>query len=267
VPMNDDPAPEHTLPHLLSNDTVNSMQFRLLRILKTGLLSLTALAVGGATLLLADPKVRITAITASHVDLPASSPDQAGAPPAQSIVEAQTASSAETEVPSDQPPTAAAPELIEPKPAEPKPADAAADRDALFRQFQAWAQQQNSKPDQQPNSGPEAPAQTTRDRSEQSTLARPPAETTPSAPAQTEAESPLQGSHAPTRTAQKRRVVREPANTRAEADPAQRAHALVLHPRSGPARPQPVQETRAQETPVQSPPAPSLMQQLFGVHN
>ena len=62
MPMNDDPAAEPALPHPLFNAIDKITQHRLVRILKTGLLTLTGLVVGCATLLLADPRARIAAI-------------------------------------------------------------------------------------------------------------------------------------------------------------------------------------------------------------
>ena len=260
MPMND-PAPDHALPRHPSSDNNMTTQHRLLRILKTSFLTVTALAVGGATLMLADPRARITAITSPNVDAwtPSAGQEQA-ASPVQSAVEAQTASPIEAGKPAGQQPTAAAlepaeqnqvePKQAEPKQDEPKQADSAADRDALFRQFQAWAQQHDGKPDQ-----------------EQSAPAQPSTETTQSAPAPADPKGPAQGAHAPVRAAQKRQPVREPGGARAEVDAAQRPHMQAQHPRNVPAHPQPVQEIRAQEAPPQPAPAPTFMQQLFGLHN
>ncbi len=259
MPMNDDPEP--ALPRLLCNEADNTKLHRLSRILKTGLLTLMALAVGGATLLLADPRARIAAITAPHVDVPAPSSDHdQAAPPAQSAVETQTALSAETAAPSNPQPAAVAPEPAAPEPAAPKQADAGADHDALFRQFEAWARQQDGTPNQQQGSEPANPAPTTRDLSEQSTPPR--AGAAPSIPAQAETETATQGSHTAVRAAQKRRAVRELRTARAEAEAAQRARGQALHARDVPARPQAAEETPAPSAPVQSAPTPSLMQLL-----
>jgi hypothetical protein len=277
-----DPAPDHALPHRLFSDHDMTTQHRLLRILKTSFLTVTALAVGGATLMLADPRARITAITSPNVGAwaPSAGQEQA-ASPVQSAVEAQTASPIEAQSPVNQQPAAAAPQpaaenqveqkqveqkQAEPKQVEPKQADTAGDRDALFRQFQAWAQQHEGKPDQQPASNSASPARTARDPAEQSSPAQPPV-AAQSGPAQTESQSPAQGARAPVRSAQKRQPAREPNGAHAEVDPGQKARAQAPHPRNVPARPQPVQETRVQEAPPQPAPAPTFMQQLFGVHN
>jgi len=262
VPMNDDSAPDHSLPLFLSSDVEETEQRGSSRILRAGLLGLTALAVGGATLLLGGPVSRITAVTASFIgtSAPAPSPNNdAPASPAQPIIEAQAAppteaASPQTEAktPSDPQPPAAAPEA-----AEPKQADAAVDREALFRQFQAWAKEHDSKPQQQ-ESEQKSTTQTTRERSAPPQQA---AETTRPVPTRAEPKAAAPAAQAPVRAAQKQRPARELRNARAEVEAAQRAKAA--RPYWTPPAPE---EARAPDAPVQPPETP-LLQRLFGAHN
>lgn len=258
MPMNDD-SPDHSLPLFLSSDTEEIKQRGSPPLLRAGLLVLTALAVGGATLLLGGPGSLITAITASFVGASAPAPNNdAPVSPAQPIVEAQAAPPTVTEAPSDQQPTAAVPE-----PAEPKQADAVVDRDALFRQFEAWAQQQGSKPDQQQNSGQEHEAPVTRNVSAQPAPPQPTAETTRSIPTRVEPKAAAPAAQAPVRAAQKQRPVRELRNARAEVEAAQRAKAKAARTYW---TPPPPEEARAPDAPAQTTETP-LLQRLFGGHN
>jgi hypothetical protein len=258
VHMNDDSAPDQSLPLFLSNDADGAEQRGSSRILWAGFLTLAALAVGGATLLLGDPGSRITALTASLTGASAPATDHAEAtPPAQSTVEAQATAPAETEAPRDQQPAAAAPE-----PAEPKQADAAVDRDALFRQFQAWAQQQNGKPDRQQDSRQETQVPATRDVSIQPAPPQPAAETTQAVPTRVEPKAPAPVAQAPVRAVQKQRPVRELRNARAEIESERRAKAKAAAQTYW----TPTEEPRAPDTPAQSPETPWLLR-LFGGHN
>ena len=254
MPMNDDPAPDHSLPLFLSNDAEQVEQRGSSRILWTGFLVLTALAVGGAALLLGAPGSRIAAFTASltGASAPAADRDEATAP-AQPIVEAQATPPTVTEAPSDQQTAAAVPE-----PAEPKQADAAVDRDALFRQFQAWAKQQGSKPDRQQSSGQDNEAPATRDVAGQPAPPQPAAETTVPTRVGPKAPAPV----AQARAAQKQRPARELRNARAELEAAQRAKAKAARTYWTP----PPEEAHAPDTAAQPAETP-LLQRLFGQHN
>jgi hypothetical protein len=255
VPVNDDPAPDQSLPLFLSSDTEETGQRGSSRIFWTGFLILIAWAVGGATLLLGDPGSRIAAFTASFSGAPATGHDEA-APPAQPVVAAQVTPPAETQPPGDQQPAAAAAE-----PAEPKQADVTIDRDALFRQFQAWAQQQGSKPDQQQDPRQESQMQTTRELSAQPAPPQPAAVTTRSVATRVEPKPPAPAVQAPVRAAQKQRPARELRNARAEMEAARRAKE-----KAGQTYWTPTEEPRAPDTPAQNPDTPWLLR-LFGGHN
>jgi len=262
VPINDDSAPDHSLPLFLSNDVEEAEQRGSSRLLRMGLLGLTALADGGAALLLGGPVSRITA-SLIGTSAPAPSPNNdAPASPAQPIIEAQAAPPTEAtaptqaEAPSNPPPAAAAPE-----PAEPKQADAAVDRDALFRQFQAWAQQHDGKPDQQQTSGQENEAPPTRGVSAHPASPRRAAETTRPVPTRAEPKAVAPAAQAPVRAAQKQRPARELRNARAEVDSERRAKATAAQTYWTPQ-----EEARAPEAPAQSTDTP-LLQRLFGGHN
>jgi hypothetical protein len=261
VPMNDDSAPDHSLPLFLSSDVEETEQRGSSRILKSGLLGLTALVVGGATLLLGGPVSRITAVTASFISASALAPspnNDAPASPAQPIIEAQAAPpteaapQTEAAAPSNQQPAVAAPE-----PAEPKQADAVVDREALFRQFQAWAQQHDSKPQQQ-DSEQKTATQTTRERS---TPPQQAAETTRPIPTRAEPKAAAPVVRAPVRAAQKQRPARELRNARAEVESERRAKAAAAQPYWTPA-----EEARAPDTPAPSTDTPWLLR-VFGGHN
>lgn len=252
MPMNDDSAQDHPLPLFLSNDTEDVELRGSSRILWTGFLFVMALAVGGATLLLGGPGSHITALTASvdGASTPAVTDNGQATPPPQSAVEAQQPSPAETEAASNQQPAVASPEL-----AGQKQADATANSETLFRQFQAWAQQQDGKPDQQPDSAQESRAPAT---SEVSAPAEPAAETTQAVPTRAEPKAPASAGQAPLRAAQKRSV-RELRNARAEIESARRAKTKSQQTYGT----QPPEETRAPETPAQTTETPWLLR-LFG---
>ncbi|WP_407157758.1 hypothetical protein [Bradyrhizobium sp. STM 3557] len=258
--MNDDSAPDHSLPLFLSSDVEKTEQRGSSRILKSGLLGLTALAVGGATLLLGGPTSHVTAITASFVGTPAPAPVpsiDAPASPTRPIVEAQAAlpteaaPQTEAAVPND--PQSAA---VAPEPAEPKQSDAGVDREALFRQFQAWAQQHDSR---QQESEPKTTAQTTR---EPPAPPQPTTTTSRSVSPRVEPKAAAPAAQAPVRAAQKQRPARELRNARAEVESERRAKATTAQPYWSP-----TEETRAADTPAQSTDTPWLLRLFGGQHN
>jgi hypothetical protein len=211
-------------------------------ILRKGLLTLVALVIGWAVLLLADPAPRLKAVMASLVGTPAAPAADAiaAAPRAQSTADAQASLPAENEVQNVQPD---APDQPQAQGTE-RPAE---DRSVLIRQFQSWANQQDSKPEAPSEAAPAAKAPVAAARS--------------AAPARA-----LDSDPGAARAAQKPRPAREPRNARAEIEAARRAQAKAAHAPSAPARPQAVEDPRPPEEPAQAAQPPSLLQ-MFGLHN
>jgi hypothetical protein len=270
VPMNDDSAPDDSLPLFLSDDADQAGRQKSSRIRNAGLVILAVWAVGAAVLALGHPVARLAAVSASLVDVSAPDKNQA-AQPARAAVDAQASPPSRSEAPTDQPTKAsvepAAVESATPAPADQPPADAKdkAASDALFMQFQAWAQKQNGKPETQQDQAQENQAQVT---PEPSAEAKPPAEpeqsaeTTQSAPARsisarTGPDAPAPAVQAPARSVQKQRPARELRNARAEMESARRAKA---------ARPYwaPQEEARAPDTPAQNTDTPWLLRLFSG---
>jgi hypothetical protein len=262
VPMNDD-APEQSLPIFLSNDGDEAAQQGSSRMRIAGVVILATLAIGGAVLA-SGHRPTLAAVSSLFVGASAPEPgtDRA-APPLQSSADAQAAPPAAGEAPPDQPTTATA----EPAAADPSstpPADQqqieAKDKaasDALFVQFQAWAQKQNGAPEPQQD-------QAQQDRSQQSpapvpqdapALTRQSAESTQSDPARVD-----QAAAAPVRAAQKRRAVHELRNARAELEAARKMQAKLPHPHGAPTRA--MEDANTQEAPAPTSQTPSLLQIL-----
>ena len=262
MPMNDD-APEHSLPIFLSNDGDEAAQQGSSRMRIAGVVILATLALGGAVLALGH-RATLAAVSSLFVGASAPEPNtDRAAPPLQSSADAQAAPPAAGEAPPDQPTTATA----EPATADPSstaPADQqqteARDKaasDALFAQFQAWAQKQNGAPEPQQD-------QAQQDRSQQSAaqvlqdapaLPRQSVESTQSDPARVD-----QAAAAPVRAAQKRRAVHELRNARAELEAARKMQAKLPHPHGAPTRA--MEDANTQEAPAPTSQTPSLLQIL-----
>jgi hypothetical protein len=273
VPMNDD-APDHSLPIFLSGDGDEAATQRSSHTRIAGLAIAAALTISAAVLALAHPVARLAAVSSLFVGASAPEPDQDRAAPP-SVVE--------SEVPTDQSTTAVAttaatttaaaaePAAVDPAPQAPadqqqaetkdRAQDRAKDRaasDALFVQFQAWAQKQNSGPEPQQDQAHQdqdqaSPAQVTQDAP---AVPKPSAESTQGGPTRIEPAAA-----APVRAAQKRRAVREPQNARAEMEAARRTQAKLSHPHGAPTRA--VEDVNTQETPAPPSQPPSLLQ-IFG---
>jgi hypothetical protein len=279
VPMNDGAAPDQPVPLFLTDRGVVAEQFGSSRILKTALVVLTVSALGAAVFAFGEPVTRLAAVTASLVDASPAQPDSSQpaltvqspgesqpSPAMQSTadVQAQAAAvpdSARQETAQD----AAQPTRQEPRQDSPQVAAAAAvqlptaqpqtdagerSSDALFRQFQTWSREQESRQGAQAPQVPSAQAQAAQD-----------------APAKVESDA-----RAPVRTVKKRRHVRAIQNARAEMRSARNNRAKLLRARNAtPARARSVENAQAQEVaaqnaqPPQQPPrsqSPSFFQAL-----
>lgn len=262
MPMNDDSAPDHSLPLFLSDDADEVEQGRSSRLRIAGILIAAAFVVGAVVFVLGNPMSRVVAVAPPPVDAAAPDKEQA----AQPVVDAQASSPDASQAASDQPTNASA----EPTVAEPAaPIDQRqegtkdnAASGALITQFQAWAQKQNSTPEPQQDQAQESQAQVTQDAPAQPIVSAQPAvppqsvDAVVTVPARVKPAVP-----APVRAAQKPRPAPEIRNARAEMEAAARAKAA--HPHGAPARASAADDVRAQETPAQTTQTPSLLQ-IFG---
>jgi hypothetical protein len=271
VDMNDGSGQDHPLPLFLTDRIDATEQQGSSRIFKTAILVLTVSAIGAAVLTFGDPLTRLAAVTASLVDASPPQPDNpqpaptiqsaADVPASSTIpstadVQAQPAPVAD--VPTRQETTrqetthqeirqdvAAASEPV----VRPQTETSESSSDALFRQFQAWSQEQDSR---------QAPAQVAQAQ---------PAEPVQSTQGQSEPDSP-----AAVRTARKHRHVRATQNARAETRSARNPQPRALRTRSAPARTRAVEDARAQDLRAQNAQAPQQAQpaqspsffQMFG---
>jgi hypothetical protein len=212
------------------------------RILKTSILVATATAIGIAILAVGDPVALVANVTASWADRPALQPD---ADPSTSTIQTSTIQSiAGTQ---DLPPAttdattrdeiAAAVE-----PADQSQAEIGQPTEALFKQFQTWAAEEDTRAQVKPVQ--DAPVQVVQD-----------------APAQV-----AQGAPAQTQPAKKHRRARSVHNARAEIRPHRNHRAKVREEQNAPAPIAPVPDPRAQEQSVQNSQTPWLLQS-FGFRN
>ena len=273
MPMNRGSTQDHPVPLFLTDRGDVAEQLDSSRILKTALVVLTVSAIGAAVFAFGEPVTRLAAVTASLLDVSAPQSDNASTPPAQPVadvqapppVQASPAIQAPTVVQSTadvQAPPATVPDApvsqqpaqeirqdvrkdmaAASQPANPPQAESSeASSDALFRQFQAWSKEQDSRQASRAPGPQAAPAQ--------------------DSPAKVESDA-----RAPARTAKKHRRVRAIQNARAEMRAARHSRARVLRERSAQARP--IENARAQDVPVQNAPppqpqSPSPLSQFFG---
>jgi hypothetical protein len=259
VDMNDGSAPDHPLPLFLTDHIDATEQQGSSRIFKTAILVLTVSAIGAAVLTFGDPLTRLAAVTASLVDASAPQPDtRQPAPTIQSAADVPASSTipSTADVPAQPAPVADVPthqEIRQDVAAASEPAvrpqteTSESSSDALFRQFQAWSQEQDSRPAQVAQAQPAEPGQSTQ--------------------GQAEPDSP-----AAVRTARKHRHVRAAQNARAETRSARNPQPRALRARSAPARTRAVEDARAQDLRAQNAQAPQQAQpaqspsffQMFG---
>jgi hypothetical protein len=282
VPMNDGSAHDHPLPLFLVNRTSEAEQQGSSRTLKTAMLIVTALAIGTAVLAMGNPVSRLTAMTASLLD--ASTPPQPDnrqpAPAVQSTADVQSSPATATDVSTPQETQQVIQQqqvtLQEPRQeirqeigqevrqdvaAASEPADqpqtpaSGPSTEALFKQFQAWAQDHPQEHAQGAAQEPDTPTQAARVTPAESTQ---PARSTRAA--KTERDEP-----APVRAVKRHRHVRALQNARAEIRSARNAEARTSRARATQVQARP-EDPRAQGAPAQNtqPAQPSALSQFFG---
>lgn len=270
MPMNDEPASDPQLPLFLAEDFDDIKQQAPSRIFKLGVLAMAAAVIAGAIVIWGEPVARLAAVTGTLVGASAQAPDtDQAAPPAPSSDQAQATPPAGGDGTKAQ--AAAAPVAADPPQAEGSA--------ALFKQFQAWAQQQDGRPDSQPQESTPQPSPSQPSAPQPSppqALQSPPQVTQEDAAAEPVAPvqpvdklqaAPPSAAPAPVRAAaapKPRQPVRELRNARAEMEAARRAQAKVAH--ATPTRSPPAEDGRGQDAPAQTTQSPSLLQ-IFGLHN
>lgn len=252
--MKDDAASEPAMPLFLSNDADEAKQNRSSRMRSGGMLALAVVAVVAAVVLTlgysAAPRANVPA---SSADVSEQQPDRDRAVAPEAAVDAQLSSPAESDVSTSQSAASAEPAATAAVDPQPEAKDKAAS-DALFMQFQAWAERQNSKPGPQQDPAQEGRAQPAQD-SPAPAVSNEAAEFARSVPRSEPAAPP------PVRSAQKHRSTRELRTARAEEESARRAKE-----RAARAYWTPSEEPRVPDPPVQSTETPWLLR-LFGGHN
>jgi hypothetical protein len=204
------------------------------RILKASILGVTATAIGIAILLMGDPVALVENVTATWVEKPALQPD---ADPTAPAIQSIASTAGTQDLPST---TSAAPASDAPARDEIAAAVEPADQsqaeigqpltEALFKQFQAWADEQDTRAQVEPKQPVQA------------------------APVRVAQDAPAQ-----VRPVKKHRRVRSVQNARAEIRP-QRNHRVRTREESAPLPIAPAPDARAPEQPVQNSQTPGLLQ-------
>jgi hypothetical protein len=277
VPMNDGSAHDHPLPLFLINRTSEAEQQGSSRTLKTAVLIVAALAIGAAVLTSGNPVPRLTAMTASLLDVSTPQPDnRQPAPAVQSTADVQPSPATPIDVSTPQetqqviqqqqatqqePRQETAQEVRQDVAAASEPADqpqtpaSGPSTEALFKQFQAWAQDHPQERAQAAAQEPDTPTQPARVTPAESTQ---PARSTRAAKTERDESAPV-------RTVKRHRHVRALQNARAEIRSARNAEARTSRARATQVQARP-EDPRAQGAPAQNPqPAqPSALSQFFG---
>ena len=201
------------------------------RILKTSIFAVTAAAIGIAILSIGDPVALVANVTASWVDKPALQPDtDPSTSTIQSIASTQDLPPTTTDAPTRDEIAAAV------EPADQGQAEIGQPlTEALFKQFQAWAAEQETR-----------------------------AQVEPAQPVQAAPAKVVQDAPARVRPAKKHRQVRSVQNARAEIRPQRNHRAKVRQEQD--AQIPPVADPRAQDPSVQNAQTPSFLQSL-GLRN
>jgi hypothetical protein len=278
VPMNDGSAHDHPLPLFLINRTSEAEQQGSSRTLKAAVLIVAALAIGAAVLTSGNTVPRLTAMTASLLDVstPPQPDNRQPATPIESTADVQPSPATATDVSTPQeaqqatqqqqvtqqePRQEIGQEVRQDVAAASEPADqpqtpaSGPSTEALFKQFQAWAQDHPQERAQGAAQQPDTPTQATRVTPAESTQ---PARSTRAA--KTERDEP-----APVRTVKRHRHVRALQNARAEIRSARNAEARTSRARATQVQARP-EDPRAQGAPAQNtqPAQPSALSQFFG---
>jgi len=201
------------------------------QILKTSIVAVTVTAIGIAILSIGNPVALVANVTDWWVDKPAAQPD----------VDPSTSTTQSIAGTQDLPPTTThAPTRVEVAAAV-EPADQSQAEtgqpltEALFKQFQAWAAEDDTR-----------------------------AKAEPAQPAQAAPVRVVQDAPAQVQPVKKHRRVRSVQNARAEIRPHRNHRARVREERNAPAPTAPVSDPRAQEQAVQTSQTPSFLQS-FGL--
>lgn len=285
--MNDGSAPDHhPLPLFLVERADDPAQLGSSRIFKIALVVLAVSAIGTGVLTFADPLTRLVAVTASPVDVSAPQPDNRQtattiqsaadiqAPPtiqSTADVQAPPATVADTstrqestgqdspqearqETPQQAPQQTRQEVAAVSEPADRTQTQTSESSEALFRQFQAWSQERDSRQADQAQGSQVASAQ----RSEPARSKR--------AQSARDGSAKVESDDRAARTAKRHRRVRALQSARAEMRSERQARARAARERGAELRARQVEEARAQEQPVQNPPPaqPSALSQFFG---
>ena len=249
MPTKDGFNPDHPLPLFLADDPEQQgigkawdRAVILSRVLKASILVATATAIGIAVLSVGNPVTLFADVTASLVDKSAVQPgtDQS-TPTIQSTADAQASPPTAEEAPTRDEIAAASESDGQSQTENSEPSS-----EALFRQFQAWAAENDAHAQVGPvQSVQDAPAQVVQN----------------AAPAQVAENAP-----APLRPMQKHRRVRPVQSARAEIRSAQNPRKKIQREQNARAQVPPAQDARAQDQSVQNAQAPSFLQ-TFGWRN
>jgi hypothetical protein len=256
MPTKDGFTPDHPLPRFFAEHAEEPEQPDIgkawdravisSRILKTSILAVMAAAIGFEVLLVGDPVVLFTNVTASLFDTSALQPGTGQSTPT-------IQSTAGTQ---DLPPTAGDAPTRDGIAAASGPADQSQTEiseppaEALLKKFQAWAGEEDAR-------APVEPVQPAQHARAQDGSAQP----VQDAPAQVVLDAPAQ-----LRPMQKHRHFRRVQNARAEIRPERHPRAKVRREQNARAQVAPVQDPRAQDQSVQNAQAPSFLQN-FGWRN
>jgi hypothetical protein len=206
------------------------------RILKASIWAATATAIGIAILLVGDPVALVENVTATWVEKPALQPDAGPSAPAiQSIAGTQDLPTTTSDAPARDE-IAAAVEPADQSRAEVGQSQAEVGQplnEALFKQFQAWATEEETRA----KAGPAQPVH--------------------AAPVQVVQDAPAQ-----VRPMKKHRRVRSVQNARAEIRPQRNHRARVREEQDARVQVPPVADPRAQDQSVQNAQTPSFLQSL-----
>ena len=257
MPTKDGFNPDHPLPLFLADEpeqqSIGKAWDRaaiLSRALKASILVATATAIGVAILSVGNPLTLFADVTASLVDKSALQPgtDQS-TPTIQSTADAQALPPAAKDASTRDEIAAASESASQGQTENSEPSS-----EALFRQFQAWAAENDAPAKVGPvQSGQDAPTQVVQNAAPAQVAENPAAQVAENAPA-------------PLRPMQKHRRVRPVQSARAEIRPAQNPRKKIQREQNARAQVSPAQDARAQDQSVQNAQAPSFLQ-TFGWRN
>lgn len=262
MPANDGFDPDHHLPLFLSEraDEPDQQDIRKAwdravvssRILKTGILVVTAAAIGSAILWGGNPVRLFADVKASLVDISPLQPrNDRSTPTIQSTADARALPPTARDAPPSDEIAAAA-----------EPADHGRNKirqpsgEALLKQFQAWAAEEDARAQARPVQDAAAAARPVQPVQESPTQVRP-VQAAQEAPAQVAEEA-----QAPVRHVHRHRKLRLLQNARAEIRPMRNPRARVRREQNAQVQVRSVQDARSQDRSVPNAQAPSFLQSL-----